>query len=265
MGAQQSCAPTLFVPDAWYTAAVSQYNPSGRRRIAGMMSRLMTRREQFVLGFLGMSIAAGAAVLFWAQRDSTRPDPIKIDHPEPAAPLMLAPPTPEVQTPRKSEVVVSIQGAVITPGVYTLDEGSRVMDLIKAAGGLFGADTADINLAAPLIDGTTLTVPERIDESELDAAASDKPVNPAAYTISGQGSATSLAPAAGGRSGSGRINVNRATQAELETLPGIGPKLAGQIIQYREGAPFESVDALMDVPGIGPQRLEAIRELITVE
>lgn len=234
-----------------------------------MMSRLLTRREQFVIGFLGMSIAAGAAVLYWTQRDATRPESIVIERAGDVAPAALAPLTaPAVAEPKpslKSQIVVSIQGAIITPGVYTLDEGSRVMDLIKAAGGLFGADTADINLAAPLIDGTTLTVPERIDESDLNALPSEEPVNPAAYTISGQGSAMAFASPAGSSSSTARINVNRATQAELETLPGIGPKLAEQIIQYREGAPFRSVDALMDVPGIGPQRFEAIRESITVE
>lgn len=234
-----------------------------------MMSRLMTRREQFVIGFLGMSIAAGAAVLYWTQRGDVRPESIVIERAGDVAPAALAPSAaPAIAEPKpspKPEIVVSIQGAIITPGVYTLDEGSRVMDLIKAAGGLFGADTADINLAAPLIDGTTLTVPARVDESDLNALPSEEPVNPAAYTISGQGSAVAFAPPAGGVSSTGRVNVNRATQAELETLPGIGPKLAEQIIQYREGAPFRSVDALMDVPGIGPQRFEAIRESITVE
>lgn len=228
----------------------------------GMMSRLMTRREQWVVGFLGMSIAAGAAALFWTQREDVHPEPIVIERPALPAPAAIAPQAPP---PEPVEVVVSVQGAVITPGVYRLPEGSRVTDLIKSAGGGLGADTTDINLAAPLVDGTTLTVPERVDESNPDAAAWEAPVNPAAYTISGQGSAVPLTPGKSSGPNSGRMSLNRATQAELETLPGIGPKLAEQIIQYRANAPFKSAEALMDVPGIGPQRFDAIRELVSVE
>lgn len=228
------------------------------------MSRLMTRREQFVVGFLGLSIAAGAGALFWTQREGAGPQPIVIEHAPSPAPVNIAPPTP-LPEPEPAEVVVSVQGAVITPGVYRLPEGSRVTDLIKAAGGVLGADTADINLAAPLIDGTTLTVPERVDESDPDAASGKDSTNPAAYTISGQGSAAAFAAPKGEGPATGRINLNRATQAELETLPGIGPKLAEQIIQYRGSAPFKSVDALMDVPGIGPQRFEAVQDLVSVD
>jgi competence protein ComEA len=230
-----------------------------------MLSRLMTRREQLVVGFLALSIAAGAAALLWTQRSDEQPAAIEIQRPiAPPQPSAPAPTMPEASPPRL-EVVVSVQGAVITPGVYRLDDGSRVADLIRAAGGLLGADTSDINLAARLIDGTTLTIPERVDES-FAVLGEDVPVaaNPAAYTISGQGSVPSqMQP--GAATGTGRIHLNRATQAELETLPGIGPKLAQQIIQYRESGPFKSVDALQDVPGIGPQRFEAIRDLITVE
>jgi len=225
----------------------------------------MTRREQFVVGFLGMSIVAGAAALYVTQRDNARPDTIVIERAAPAAPLSIAPETSPAEPVAKAEVVVSVQGAVITPGVYRLDEGSRVMDLIKAAGGPLGADTQDINLAAVLIDGTTLTVPERVDATDIGAAEVAAPSNPAAYTISGQGTAVALGPAPGGGASGARIDLNRATQAELETLPGIGPKLAQQIIQYREGGAFTSVEALMDVPGIGPQRLDAIRDLVRVE
>lgn len=230
-----------------------------------MLSRLMTRKEQFVVGFLGASIAAGAGALYWTQSERARPDPIVIERTEPAPvePLVEVPVNPA--TPAEPpQVVVSIQGAVIKPGVYTLDDGSRVTDLIRAAGGLLGADTKEINLAARLIDGTTLTVPEIADESAVDGAGADRPVNPATYTIAGQHSTGASAPQSGAATG-GRINLNRATQVELETLPGIGPKLAQQIVQYREENPFKNIDALQDVPGIGPQRFEAIRDLITVE
>ncbi len=232
-----------------------------------MLSRLMTRREQFILGFFGLAIIAGAGGLFWSKRASSSPLPLVVDPAVP--PARAVPDTIPAAAPAAApqrEIAVSVQGAVAAPGVYRFDEDSRIQDLIAAAGGFRGADTSDINLAARLIDGTTLTVPKRMDtSSELQdgIVLEPAPINPAAYTISGQGALASAATPASG--GTGLIDINRATQAELETLPGIGPKLAQQIIQYRTGQPFADVSEMMEVPGIGPQRFEAIRELITVQ
>lgn len=229
----------------------------------------MTRREQYVIGFLGLAIVVGATALLWTHRAGSSPSPLKVEtKPIPAAPdpaaATAAPALAPAAAPSAREVVVSVQGAVVLPGVYRLDDGSRVTDLIKAAGGLVRADVSEINLAARLLDGTTLTVPRRVDDT-ADPSVGPAPAvaNPAAYTVSGQGAAP------GGpqtkTAGSARINLNQATQSELESLPGIGPKLAQQIIEYRTTRPFGAVSDLMDVPGIGPQRFDAIRELIIVQ
>ncbi len=224
----------------------------------------MTRREQFILGFLGVAIVAGAGALFWSKRAASHPEPPVVQPQQATAPASV-PAKSEPTIPPPPEIVVSIQGAVAMPGVYRLNEGSRIEDLISAAGGVRGADTSDINLAARLIDATTLSVPKRADPlgESVEGVTAPAAINPAAYTISGHGAAAVGAAASAG--GTGLININRATQSDLETLPGIGPKLAQQIIQHRTGTPFGDISEMMEVPGIGPQRFEAIRELITIQ
>jgi len=232
-----------------------------------MLSRLLTRREQFILGFLGVAIFSGAVALLWTKREASTPEPLVVESAAP--PTILAPKAEPAIIPSQEsqarQIAVSIVGAVGRPGVYRLDEDSRIEDLISEAGGLRDGDTSDINLAARLIDGTTLTIPPFVDESGGNPGQALPAVNPSAYTISGQGLAISAPSSSAASGGSTLVSVNRATQAELETLPGIGPKLAQQIIQHREAQPFGDIAEVMDVPGIGPQRFDAIRELITID
>jgi competence protein ComEA len=226
-----------------------------------MMSRLLTRREQLVLGFLGLAIVTGSITVFALRTRTHEPEAIVVE-PVDRATQSSDPADADTQDQTadepKVEVVVSVQGAIAKPGVYTVDEGSRVHELIQRAGGLLGsADTSLLNLAARLIDGTTLTVPSRSSSADSEATTQ----NPDAYTVAGQATQAGLS----GASGSGRININTATQAQLETLPGIGPKLAQEIIRFREDQPFRDVAQLDDVSGIGPAKLEAVSELVTVQ
>lgn len=150
------------------------------------------------------------------------------------APIQLLPPS----TP--SPLRVHIAGAVRSPGVYSLDASAIVSDAIELAGGaLPGADLDALNLAAPLEDGERVSVPY-----------------PGTQASSGD------APSAV----DGVVDLNTATAADLETLPGIGPTLAGAIIAYREqNGPFLSVEDLLEVPGIGPTRMSQLRELVKVD
>jgi len=150
-------------------------------------------------------------------------------------------------------LVVDVAGAVVTPGVYRLGAGARVGDAIDAAGG-FGPRVAaarvaaELNLAAPLTDGQQIRVPSR-----------DDPV--------GGGGAGGAGGAGGGRPGdpaSALIDLNSATQAELESLPGIGPVTAAKIIESRAGSPFRSVDDLRERGLVGQKTFDRLRPLITV-
>jgi competence protein ComEA len=149
-----------------------------------------------------------------------------------------------------SELVVEIVGAVRAPGVYRLPPGARVTDLIQAAGGYgprvdTGRAEQELNLAAPLRDGEHLRVPSRDD--------------PAALTVpGGSGGSTT------GGSSSGLVDINNATQAELEELPGIGPATAEKIIAAREEAPFATVDELRSRGVLGEKTFEKLRDLVTV-
>ena len=137
-------------------------------------------------------------------------------------------------------VRVSVQGAVRTPGIYKLAPGSIVQDAVYAAGGLLpNGDPSRLNLAAPVADGQELRIPF---QTPTPAAGTPSP----AVTPAGR-----------------KINLNIATLEELDSLPGIGPVLAQRILEYRETyGPFQSVDDLLHVKGIGSALLEEIRDLV---
>ncbi len=149
------------------------------------------------------------------------------------------------------EVVVDVTGAVVNPGVYRLPPGSRIGDAIDSAGGFSPRVDAErvaveLNLAATLSDGAQLRVPSRDDE------------DPGAGGTGGSG---------GGADGGGAgelVNLNVATQAELESLPGIGPVTAGKIMESRAGAPFRTVDELRERGLVGEKTFEDLRALVTV-
>jgi competence protein ComEA len=199
-------------------------------------------------------------------------------------------------------LVVASAGAVGHPGLYKLEPKSRVQDLIDASGGLLdSADISDINLAAQLIDGTTLIIPSRGDSERkgrnlvLRGARDAASHNPPQYTVSGwsvssgnnaiadaptepvrknptdENTDTSVAhtpasasPAASPSGKSGLIDLNSASQEALESLPGIGPKLAERIIAFRSRSPFTSVEDVKNVSGIGDKRYDAIQPFVTV-
>lgn len=151
--------------------------------------------------------------------------------------------------PTERPVIVHITGAVPRPGVYALPEGSRVQDAIAAAGGFLAeAERTNINLAAFLIDGEKLDIPFVEGGSPvLPTPVENNPVLP------GSSSSTEL------------IDINTASSAELETLPGIGPTTAQKIIEYRQtNGLFVSIEDIINVSGIGPGLYERIKDLITV-
>jgi competence protein ComEA len=152
-------------------------------------------------------------------------------------------------TKKGARVTVHVAGAVAKPGVYDLAGGARVIDAIEAAGG--GAPDADLNrlnLAAKVADGQRVLV-QRVGEAA--------PAGPAVAGGGGSGG--------GSADPSGLVNLNSATQAEFEALPGIGPSLAGSIITERERrGGFRSVNELRDVRGIGEKRFADLKDKVTI-
>ncbi len=169
--------------------------------------------------------ALAAGLALWAAPASDAPDPGD------AAPTAALP---------VGQVTVHVSGAVAAPGVLTLPDDARVADAVAAAGGATAdADLDALNLARPLQDGERIAVP-RVGEQ----ATVDDP---------------------GGVAADGRVDLNAAGTAELETLPGVGPVLAGRIVAYREEhGPFTDVGQLRDVSGIGERSFQALVDLVVV-
>lgn len=142
---------------------------------------------------------------------------------------------------------IHVDGKVARPGVYYLEEGSRVIDAVDAAGGLAdGAVTESVNLAQPLSDGQQVVIP--------DFAASSAGA-PGDVSAEGAAGASSPMPAL--------VSINTASTAELTTLKGVGEATAEKIVAYREAqGPFKSLEDLKRVSGIGDKKFEALRDSI---
>ncbi|MFW6115972.1 MAG: helix-hairpin-helix domain-containing protein [Chloroflexota bacterium] len=196
-----------------------------------------TQRGYIIL-FSVLGLVVGGVIGYFTPRAPTSTVPITISTPVPTA---TPPPTP---TPHPIRVYVS--GAVQNPAVYGFPIGSIVQDAIDAAGGpLADADLTRINLALELRDQQQVYVPREGDPHPLPA-------------VSGGQSETE------GSTG-GVININTATAKDLEALPGIGEVTAQRVIDYREAnGPFETIEDIQNVAGIGPKTFEAIREMIAV-
>ena len=172
-----------------------------------------------------------------------------IPRPQSNAPIIVSTPSPTLTpppSPTLAPIRIHVSGAVRQPAVYELPPGSIVQDAVDAAGGpALDADLGHINLALELQDQQQVYVPC-------------------------QGETNPPPPASGGETGGGRsagalVNINTATTAELETLPRIGPVTAQRIVEYREAnGPFETIEDIQNVPGIGPATFEGMKEMITV-
>jgi competence protein ComEA len=156
-------------------------------------------------------------------------------------------------TPRATatpvSIVVEVRGAIAKPGVYTLPAGSRAQDVIALAGDLTSnAETRALNLARKVNDGEQLYIP-----AIGEATPTTVPV------------ASKTTPSAS-KAPTGKININTATIAELDTLPGIGPAIAQRIIEYRaQNGAFQKIEDLKKVRGIGDALFDQIKDLVTVE
>jgi len=194
--------------------------------------KIAGRTRAYVILCSVVSLIAGGVIGHFTQLQPNTPIVVSTPFLDPT-PLAKSTPAP---------IRVHVSGAVRQPDVYELPPGSIVKDAVEAAGG--PADDADldgVNLAVELRDQQQVYVPR-------------------------QGEVSPMSPAVGGGGASaGPVNINTATAAELETLPGIGPKTADTIIEYREAnGPFETIEDIMNVPGIGEGTFEKIKDRIAV-
>lgn len=183
-----------------------------------MMTARAPNPSMTAVGIGALVLVAGALWFGWGTTEAapTRPD----------APMALA--------GTDTNITVHVSGAVLDPGVVQVPSGSRVKDVVLAAGGATGAaDLTQINLASSVRDGERVIVPHR-------GAVQDPSGGPAG------------------------VDINTATAQGLEGLPGVGPVLAARIVAYRdEHGPFGEVEDLLDVTGIGESKLAAMRDAIS--
>lgn len=140
----------------------------------------------------------------------------------------------------EGQIAVYIVGEVKSPGVYYIDEDSRLDDLIEMCGGFTSnADLTDLNLADKLCDSDKIIVPKIGIQDEVEYIESE--------------------------TSNGLVNINTASKDELKQLNGIGDTLANNIIEYRKNTRFESIEDLLNVNGIGESKFEAIEEYICVD
>ena len=148
-------------------------------------------------------------------------------------------------------IMVHIDGEVVTPGIISLKAGSRIADAIQACGGTTDiSDISKINLAYELKDGQKVYIPSIYDVEDVEYIQNDAGNN---VIIPDSSSSSAL------------VNINSATQAELETLPGIGPSTAAKIIDYRnKNGDFKNIEDIMDVSGIGESKFNNIKDYICI-
>ncbi len=171
-------------------------------------------------------------------------------------------------------IVAYISGEVVTPGVYSAPGGARVNDLVELAGGLTpNADGAVVNLAEPVADGSHIHIPApgEAPRALSGSGGSTSPGGSGGSNGGKNGGAGGVGGGGGGGGGSAKsnsgalINLNTASASDLETLPGVGPATARDILSWRENnGPFTSPEDLLEVPGIGPAKFTKLSALVTV-
>ena len=154
---------------------------------------------------------------------------------------------------KKNEIVIHITGAVVKEGIVKVENGSRISDVIEKAGGITeNADLSKINLAYIVEDGQKIYVPRLDDEDDVTTVKDD--------------AGEQVIKEDDNKSSFNKVNINTATQTELETLNGIGTSTALKIINYRnESGNFKKIEDIKNVPGIGDSKFESIKEYISVK
>lgn len=209
------------------------------RGVRQRLQDLVGRRRDVRLVALLVVTAGVVALVLWMRGAPATIAPPATSGAAPFAPIGGTP-TPE------NGIVVHVGGAVRRPGIFELKPGDRVADALELAGTRANADVDAPNLAELVVDGAKIDVPRR-DEAVESAGGS----SPASSTSSETAGAV--------------VNINTADETLLDTIPEVGPATAQAIIEYRtQIGSFTSVEQLIEVTGIGPATLEAMRPFVSV-
>lgn len=163
------------------------------------------------------------------------------------------------------KIKIYIKGEIKNPGLYEVDANLRLAELIEIAGGeTKEADIDRLNLAAVLIDGTTIIIPQKGSEEEVvsEIAQTDQRIYQVGYVPEKSDSSTSQST---DKITSGTININTANAAQLMRLPGVGEATANKIVSYRDtSGGFKSIEEIMNVSGIGEKKFESMKQFLRV-
>jgi competence protein ComEA len=243
-------------PDTSLSRWLPESAPTGA---AGWISTI--RADPGRAGVVALGVLGAVAVLVTVLSLIRDRPPAVVSAKLPAVEMVSsAAPTPGPQAPGpQAPVVVSVVGLVHTPGLVTLAPGARIADALDAAGGTVdGADVMGLNMARRVTDGEQIVVGI--------GAPPGLPVEMGSSIVSDPASSTADPSSAEKPSGSAAlVDLNTATVDELDTLPGVGPVTAAAILAWRDAnGRFSSVDQLGNVDGIGPARLDKLRDHVRV-
>lgn len=216
-------------------------------------------RKQIIIGVIALIIILGTSYSVWTHKEEDKKEKI--------TPITIKKEKKEEKTEIVEEVLykVDIKGEINAPGIYTLPSTSRVIDVIEASGGLTeNADTSVINLSKKITDEMVIIIysKEQVKNFEetikLEKIVQEKCKEPDENSLKNDSCISS------NEQNIGKVNINTASKEELMSLNGIGESKADSIIQYREQTPFQAIEDLLNIPGIGENIFAQIKENIIV-
>ena len=197
----------------------------------------ISKEQLYIILAVMVMILVGCMIGVYNQNAATKQSSLQ------SSPIVSTQSMPKKQL--QNGIFLHISGAVAREGIYKMEQGDRMIDLLKLSGVLSNADLDSINLAEPLSDGEKIYVPSRVDKSVLagQSVSAPKDFNTA----------------------ESKVNINTADQKALDGLPGIGPVMAKKIVDYRkEKGRFSAIEELKDVPGISEKKYDNLKDRVTV-
>lgn len=207
----------------------------------------LTKNQKIIIFIIIIIISIGMLYFIYSKNQIKETTSIEDE-------ILISNSTEKEENEKKEQVIIHITGSVKNPGIVKLKEGSRIEDAIEAAGGLTeNADITNVNLAYVLDDGIKIKIPSVTDEDIEDEVISEN----IGENIVEENNETSKGNI---------VNINKATESELQELPGIGSSLASKIIEYRnQNGKFNNIEDIKNVNGIGESKYSSIKDLIKVK